>query len=182
MLKGRPFLLHCVASKICFPWSMGMKIHIEFALLLERCCKCICVFDTSRVTMQFICEIWFPCCMGSIFSMYKSMKQTLKFLLSLEKLEIQVRKFKNKNPGGEFLAMISLWRHLVQQVSFSSLLARKILKFLRFYSVCQRPRKLWQSPSIAQVLRRYSASTPLGGGAGLRGPPGEDNIKDSTKD
>ena len=110
------------------------------------------------------------------------MKKTLKFLLSLEKLEIQVRKFKNKNPGGEFLAMISLWRQLVQQVNLSSLLARKILKFLRFLlCLSKAPETLTKtrySAVILQVLREYSAGNLFF----IEALPGDYIIKTTSKD
>ena len=65
--KGQHLLLHCFARKICFPWSMGIKIHIKIALLLERCQKHICIYNTSRVIMQILCEFLFPCSIRSIF-------------------------------------------------------------------------------------------------------------------
>ena len=53
-------------SRICFSCSMGIKFHIKIALLLERCQKRICIYNTSRVIMQILCEFSFPCSVGSM--------------------------------------------------------------------------------------------------------------------
>ena len=60
-------LLHGFARKIWFSCRVRSKILIRIALFYEGCCKRICVFHTSAVIMQLLCEIWLSCCIGSRF-------------------------------------------------------------------------------------------------------------------
>ena len=53
-------------SQICFPHNVGINFHIKIALLLQRCEKHICIYNTSRVIMQILCECSFPRSVGSI--------------------------------------------------------------------------------------------------------------------
>ena len=54
-------LLHGFARQIWFSCRVRSTIHIRTALFYEGCCKRICVFHTSAVIMQLLCEIWLLC-------------------------------------------------------------------------------------------------------------------------
>ena len=92
---------HWTYSKLCFPWSMGIKIIIELLFSQWRCRQRKSRNRTSAVKTLVLTKNCFPCSMGSVISSSKNEEKSLKQLTPLHFRAFQVREITIPKSRGE---------------------------------------------------------------------------------